>query len=187
MNEKGSGLIIGIVIIAVVALIVVAMALMGFLPLSFGGTNGSQDQDDMSEPLGSEYCGYATGDIIGMWENLAGKNLNSDVGYTVVNALSMEACGTNDELPSDIMTEYITAFSTGWYILVDDTNTSGSGYYYRSILWGNEQTLADSTLVRGVISGHGVTIKEYYGYSTITITSFGTRSGYLAFALWLAS
>lgn len=184
MNNKASSLVIGIVIIvAVIICGVVALAYLGYLPLSWSA-NG--DDSDMEQPIGSDYCGYAVGDIIGMYENLMGKNLNNDIGYSVVNALNMEACGTNSKLPSEILNVYRTEYANGWYLLAEDTQAR-SGYYYTTVVWGNAPMLSNSTLIIGVISGSGVTVQQWYGYNTITITGQGTRSGYLAFALWLTS
>lgn len=184
MNKNGSMLILGIVIIAVIAIVVVIMAYMGYLPLSFA--TDDDDSDVTDQPIGSDDCGYTTGEIIGMFENLAGKNLNRDVGFSVVNALSMEACGSNSKLPSEIIGVYMTEYTGNWFVLVDDTKVR-SGYYYRSVLWGNAPLLSNSTLVRSTISGNGVSIDEWYGYETMTITSYGTKSGYTAFAIWLLS
>ncbi len=183
MNKKGSGLVIGIAVIGVIIVAVLILAFTGYIPLSLT-SNG--DNGDMDQPLGSDYCGYAVGDIIGMFENLMGKNLNDDVGFTVVNALNMEACGSNSRLPSEIIGEYMTQFSDGWYILSDDTVVR-SGYYYRTAIWGNTPILSNSTMIRAVISGNGVTIDAWYSYETMTITSYGTKSGYLASLIWLTS
>ena len=184
MNKKGSGLVVGIIIIVAIAVVaILAFAYMGYLPFNLVG-NG--DNGDTDQPLGSEYCEYTTGQIVGMFEDLAGKSLNKDIGFSVVNALNMEACGSNFRLPSEIISVYMAEYSGDWYVLVDDT-TVRSGYYYRSVLWGNAPLLSNSTLVRGTISGNGISIGEWYGYSTMTITSYGTRSGYSAFVIWLIS
>ena len=185
MNEKGSGWIIGAIIIAIIVVAVALLAYFGYLPLGLLGI-GSSDDSDMSQPIGSDYCGYAVGDIIGMFENLVGKELNNDVGFTVVNALNMMACGSNSNTPDEIIGSYMIEYADGWYVL-DDTTTVRSGYYYRSVLWGNAPLLSNSSLIRGLISGGGVTIEAWYGYNTITVTGYGTRSGYIAFALWLTS
>jgi len=179
---KANAWIVGIVIVAIIVVAVTIIAYMGYLPLSLTD-NGDNDID---QPIGSDYCDYTTGEIVDMFENLAGKPLNRDIGFSVVNALSMKACGSNSKVPSEIITVYMTEYSGDWYVLIDDTQMR-SGYYYRSVVWGNAPLLSNSTLVRGVISGNGVSIDEWYGYETLTITSYGTKSGYTAFVIWLIS
>lgn len=180
---KANALILGIIVIAVIAVAIVLLAYMGYLPLSLAS---SDNTDGIDQPIGSDYCGYATGEIIGMFENLVGKDLNNDIGFSIVSALNMEACGSNSKLPSEIIGNYMTDFSDGWYILGDDTQVR-SGYYYRTVIWGNTPLLSNSTLIRAVVSGNGVTIDTWYNYKTMTIISHGTKSGYLACVLWLTS
>lgn len=183
MNKNGSMAVVGAIIIIVIILGVVFLAYMGYIPLSFGD---SDKDGDMGQSLGAEKCDYAVGEIVSMFENLMGKDLNNDIGFTVVNGLNMMACGSNTKLPSEIIGAYISEFSDGWYILGDDTQVK-SGFYYRIVVWGNTPSIGNCTLMRGVISGSGVTVKEWYNFNTMTITGYGTRSGYLAFALWLTS
>jgi len=184
MNNKGSSLIAGIIVVVLIIAGVGILAFMGFIPLSFAGDNS--DSGGIDQPIGSDYCGFGVGEIVGMFENIMGKDLNNDVGFTVVNSLSMEACGSNSKLPGEIIGTYMEQFSTGWYILGDDT-TVRSGYYYRTVIWGNAPLLSNSSLIRGIISGNGVTIDTWYNYETMTITSYGTKSGYLASLIWLTS
>ena len=183
MNRKGSGLVVGIIVVAVIICAFAVAIYMGYIPLSL---LSASDTDDIDQPIGSDYCGYGTGEIIGMFENLVGKDLNNDMGFTVVNALGMEACGSNSKLPSEIIGNYISEFSSGWYIISDDTQMR-SGYYYRTVIWGNAPLLGNSSLIRAVISGNGVSIGTWYNYETMTITSFGTKTGYLASLVWLSS
>lgn len=180
MDKKATSLMLGIIIVAIIVIAVFIAFYMGYIPLSF-----ADNDEDMSQPVGSDYCDFTTGQIIGMFENLASKDLNNDIGYTVINGLNMRACGSNSKLPSEIVSKYMSDY-TNWYVLVDDT-TMSSGFYYRTVIWGNAPLLSNSTLIRGCMSGNGVTIKEWYNYETLTITAYGTKSGYLSFALWLTS
>lgn len=184
MDNKGSIAIIAVFAIVAIVLLVGYLVYAGYIPLNLTGDNGGAG--DVADPVGSDDCSYTTGEIVGMFENLAGKSLNKDIGFSVVNALSMRACGSNSKLPSEIISSYMTEYAGSWYVLVDDTQVK-SGFYYRSVLWGNAPLLSNSSLVRGVISGNGVTIGEWYNYETLTITSFGSRSGYSAFVIWLIS
>jgi len=186
MNKKASSGIIGIVlIVAMVIVAVVVLAYMGVIPLNISGLTGAQAANDLGDPLGSENCDFATGVIIDMFENMMGKDLNNDVGYTVVHALNMRACGSDSVEATEVVDEYETLW-TDWYLLDRDTDVR-NGFYYVACIWGNAPNLGESTLIRGVLSGSGSTIEEWYGYHTITINSEGSRSGYLAFVAWLGS
>ena len=175
---------LSIFIVAFIAVIVALMLYFGVFTLSLGATDN--DADGMSDPIGSDYCGYSTGDIIGMFKNLMGKDLNNDVGFTVVNALNIEACGSDSRVPSEIIAQYTADLGDDWYIIYDDT-TMRTGFYYRSVVWGNTNSIWNATLIKSVISGSGVTVKEWYNYNTVTATGYGTRSGYLGFVAWLQS
>src|SRR4030042_254264 len=177
MDKKAISLITGVLLlIVIVVAVALAMIYLGVTPLSL--INGEKE-GDVSKPIGSDKCDYTDGEIINMFENLVGKDLNNDVGFSVVNALNMRACGSNSKLPGEIIGTYMTEFADGWYVLADDTITR-SGYYYRSVVWGNTPSLSNSTLIRAVLSGNGEIIKEWYGYETMSITSHGTKSGYIA-------
>ena len=184
MNKKASSLIYGMLVLLLVVL-AVAMILIytGVIPLSL--TEETKDTE-MEEPIGSDYCGFTTGQIIGMFENMMGKSLNKDIGYSVINSVDMKACGSNSKLPDQIIGRYMTEYSQGWYVISDDTQVR-SGYYYRTVVWGNTPLLSNSSFIKAVISAHGTNVKAWYNYDTITATSHGTKSGYVAFLIWLTS
>lgn len=184
MNQKAISPIYGVLVLVIIIIAVaLAMVYLGVIPLSLTDAGATGDID---QPIGSDYCGYSNGEIIDMYENLMGKDLNNDIGFSVINALNMKACGSDSKLPSEILGNYMTQFSDGWYVLSDDT-VARTGFYYRTIIWGNAPMLSNSSMIRAIISGNGVVVKEWYNYNTMTITSYGTKSGYIACVLWLNS
>jgi len=184
MNQKALGAISGALItIAIIVVIGAVLVYFGVIPLSMFTSGG--DGDGMEDPIGSEYCGYTDGQIIDMWENFFTKDLNNDIGLSVIAAMHMKACGTNSKTPDEIISNYKTLYAADWHLLDEDTR-SMSGYYYSVALWGDNSSPANSTMILGTLSAHGTTVKTWYDYETITITSSGTRSAYLAFLAWIA-
>lgn len=172
-------IIIGIVVILLCA--VGVLAYLGYIPLNLDLIS----DDDMGSPPGSDYCGFSDGQILDMLETIAGKDLNNEAGLGFIDALNMRACGSDSKLPSEVEQYYRTKNAEdGWYYLGGDSY-SGSGWTAISAVWGNNRTAVGSTLARTILSGNGISVKEYYGYNTITITSHGTRVSYLAFVAWL--
>jgi len=187
MDKNASMGVIGLVlIVAMVIVAVVVLAYMGVIPLNLGALTGDNAANDLDDPAGAQNCDFATGVIVDMFENMMGKDLNNDVGYTVVHALNMRACGSDGVEATEVVDEYEIAWADDWYLLDRDTDVR-NGFYYVACIWGNAPNLGESTLIRGVLSGSGSTIEEWYGYHTMTINSEGSRSGYLAFVAWLTS
>ena len=172
--------IIGIIIVFAI-LVVGALWYLGFIRLP-GMALSPGDED---APPGSVYCGYTHTQIIDMIELVSGKVLNNEVGTTLASALNMQACGSNDETTASVVAHY-TVLNSDWYLL-DDTYSSGSGWTSRNILWGNEATLVNSTLIKAIMVGAGTSVKSAYGYDVITATADGTRLAYVAFILWVAN
>jgi len=184
LDDKGNiAVIIGIIAVICIVGVVLFLAYMGYIPL----LNLSNDDDGgIGDPLGSDYCGYTKGEIVGMFENLAGKNLNRDIGFSAISALNVRACGSNSRQPEEIIDVYRDMYADDWYILLDDDG-GGVGYTYNFVVWGNSDNVFNATLFKSVLSGYGVTVNEWYNYNTVTITGYGTRSGYIAFMAWLRS
>ena len=168
------GGIIGIVVIAVIL-----GTYLGFIPDNFG----ILPTEEGEVPPGTIDCGYTDLQILGMLEMISGKTLNNQQGLAFVDALNMKACGQDDKSYPEIVSHYKVEYIE--WDLIGEQSYSGAGWSAETIVWGNDPTTPTSA--RSIITGGGVSVKEYYDYNTMTITTSGTWVTYQAFALWLLS
>jgi len=173
-------IIVVAVIVVILVLAVIFGTYLGFIPDNFGllPTDG-----DGETPPGTTYCDYTDLQILGMLELISGKSLNNQQGLAFVDALNMKACGQDDKTYLDIVTYYKTEYVE--WDLIGEQSYSGAGWSADTIVWGNDPTVPTSA--KSIMTGGGISIKEYYGYNTMTITGSGTWVTYQAFALWLLS
>jgi len=163
--------------IVIVAVLVLLASYFGLIPELAGILPGG----DGDTPPGTTNCDYTDLQILGMLELVSGKSLNNQQGLAFVDALNMKACGQDDKTYTEIVTHYKTEY-IDWSLL-GEQSYSGSGWNAETVVWGNSPT--NTTSAKSIITGGGVTVKEYYGYNTMTITARGTWVTYQAFALWL--
>lgn len=174
---KKSSIIIGAVLI--VALLVIAASYFGLIP----GLGNLLPFETGEDPPGTIDCSYTDLQILGMLEIISGKDLNNQQGLAFVDALNMKACGQNDKTYTEIVTYYKVEY-VDWD-LVGEQSYSGSGWDAVTIVWSNDPT--SPTSAKSIITGGGISITDFYGYNTMTITASGTWVTYQAFALWLLS
>lgn len=142
---------------------------------------------DEDAPPGAVYCGFTDMQILDMLETVTGKDLDNAVGISFVRALNMQACGSDGESAINIAAYYRTLYSDWHWHISDDAVDSGGGWTAHRIVWLNSANPSDATLVRAVLIGEGITVKQAYGYDTITIVSDGPVVTYGAFMVWVAS
>lgn len=173
--------IIGVVAIAVILIIAVLLGIIQIPGLNLGGLSiGDEDA-----PPGAVYCDFTDMQILDILETVTGKDLDNAVGVSFVRALNMQACGSDGESAINIAAHYRTLYSD-WHIS-DDAVATGGGWTAYRIVWLNSVDASSATLVRAVLIGEGITVKQAYGYDTITIVSDGPVVTYGAFMVWVAS
>lgn len=175
-------LVIGSVAIAIIVIIGISL---GFVQIPGLSTTNELSLDDEDAPPGAVNCDFTDLQILDMLETVSGKDLNNAIGISYVRALNMAACGSNDENALDIAAFYRSLYSD-WY-LSDDSVVSGSGWTAYRLVWLNSADPRSATLVKAVLIGDGVTVKQAYGYDTFTIVSDGPVLTYGAFMVWVAS
>jgi len=178
---KRSTMIIGVIVI--IAGLIIAASYLGLIPslASFNPFDNDGSSGNEDSPPGTIYCDYTDMQILDMLELVSGKDLNNQQGLAFVDALNMQACSQDDKTYTELVTHYKVEY-IDWDLLGEQTY-SGSGWDAETIVWGNDPT--NPTSAKSIITGSGVSIKEYYGYNTMTITGSGTWVTYQAFALWL--
>lgn len=174
-------LTIGLVAVVLVVILLVALVYMGFIRIP--GLALTPDSEDA--PPGAVYCDYTDMQILDMLETVAGKDLDNGVGVSFVRALNMQACGSDGESVSTIVSYYRSLYSE-WYVGYDDS-TSGAGWTARAVTWFNDADPSSATLAKFLMVGDGVTVKATYGYDTITVVGDGPIITYQAFILWVAT
>ena len=173
-----------IVVVLLLACGLFAAAYLGFIDIPIFN-QGGMDPEDPEAPLNAEYCGYSDMQILDMIELASGKSLNTQIGIGFVRSLDMVACGSDGTTSTEILNDYRAKYFD-WYIQLDET-TTGPGWTTRMMTWTNTMDATNSTLVIMISSTSGPTVKDLYGYDTITIHSDGTMVTYQAFILWIMS